>query len=152
MTAAEKTKRQESKPRAREERARQEQEAAARERRRKRFAYAAGALLAVAVALIVVLALIATGDEGDGGSVAATGASGGAEAGHIHGMGINPADDSLFIATHNGLFIAATGSPPTRHASGPRTVTSWASRSSARTTSSPLVTPEASLTCRPTWA
>lgn len=28
---------------------------------------------------------------------------------HIHGLGINPADDSLFIATHTGLFRAAAG-------------------------------------------
>ncbi len=28
---------------------------------------------------------------------------------HIHGLGINPADDRLFIATHNGLFSAAEG-------------------------------------------
>lgn len=28
---------------------------------------------------------------------------------HIHGLGINPADNRLFIATHNGLFSAAEG-------------------------------------------
>lgn len=32
---------------------------------------------------------------------------------HIHGLGINPADDSLVIATHTGLFRAAEGE---RHA------------------------------------
>ena len=28
---------------------------------------------------------------------------------HIHGLGVNPADGQLFIATHNGLFAAAQG-------------------------------------------
>ena len=30
---------------------------------------------------------------------------------HIHGVGINPADDSVIIATHTGLFRAAPGQP-----------------------------------------
>jgi hypothetical protein len=28
---------------------------------------------------------------------------------HVHGLGINPADDALFIATHSGLYRAAKG-------------------------------------------
>ena len=28
---------------------------------------------------------------------------------HVHGLGINPADDALFVATHTGLFRAADG-------------------------------------------
>jgi hypothetical protein len=28
---------------------------------------------------------------------------------HVHGLGINPADDALFIATHSGLYRAANG-------------------------------------------
>jgi hypothetical protein len=28
---------------------------------------------------------------------------------HIHGLGINPADGSLLIATHSGLFRAGDG-------------------------------------------
>ncbi len=27
--------------------------------------------------------------------------------GHVHGLGVNPADESLFVATHTGLFRAA---------------------------------------------
>jgi hypothetical protein len=30
---------------------------------------------------------------------------------HVHGLGINPADDALFIATHSGLYRAAEGDP-----------------------------------------
>lgn len=33
------------------------------------------------------------------------------EIGHVHGLGINPADGALFIATHNGLLRAGAGSP-----------------------------------------
>lgn len=32
-----------------------------------------------------------------------------APATHIHGLGINPADDALSVATHSGLFRAAPG-------------------------------------------
>ena len=32
------------------------------------------------------------------------------EASHVHGLGVNPADDSLFIATHGGLFRTASDS------------------------------------------
>ncbi len=32
------------------------------------------------------------------------------EASHVHGLGVNPADGSLFIATHGGLFRADSGS------------------------------------------
>ncbi len=30
---------------------------------------------------------------------------------HVHGLGVNPADGALFIATHTGLFRAAEGEP-----------------------------------------
>jgi hypothetical protein len=33
---------------------------------------------------------------------------------HIHGLGVNPADGSLFIATHSGLFRAAEGETTAR--------------------------------------
>ena len=29
--------------------------------------------------------------------------------GHVHGLGVNPADGALFVASHNGLFRAAPG-------------------------------------------
>ena len=28
---------------------------------------------------------------------------------HVHGLGVNPADGALFVATHTGLFRAARG-------------------------------------------
>lgn len=36
-------------------------------------------------------------------------ASAGASAAHVHGLGINPGDGALFIATHGGLFRSAEG-------------------------------------------
>lgn len=34
--------------------------------------------------------------------------------GHIHGLGIDPADDTLYVATHHGLFHVPDGGEPTR--------------------------------------
>lgn len=34
--------------------------------------------------------------------------------GHIHGIGIDPADDTLYVATHFGLFHLVDGQPPVR--------------------------------------
>jgi hypothetical protein len=33
----------------------------------------------------------------------------GAPLGHVHGLGINPADDTLFVATHLGVYRVANG-------------------------------------------
>ena len=103
--------REKNKQRAREDRARQEQEAAAAERRKKRYAYGSGGAL---IALVVVIVALAVGAGGDDPRISATGgdpspAASDATAGHVHGLGVNPADDSLLIATHTGLFRAAEG-------------------------------------------
>lgn len=37
-----------------------------------------------------------------------------AEVGHIHGLGIDPADDTLYVATHFGLFHVKDDEEPTR--------------------------------------
>lgn len=36
--------------------------------------------------------------------------------GHVHGLGVNPADNRLFVATHDGLFVVDDSRPL---ASGP---------------------------------
>lgn len=51
----------------------------------------------------VALALAACG--GDDGSDS----SGSAAGGHIHGLGIDPSDRALFVATHSGLFRSEAG-------------------------------------------
>lgn len=60
-------------------------------------------LMLAAAAAILVLA--ACGDEGEG--EAADTAS--QEISHVHGLGVNPADGALFIATHSGLFRSQEG-------------------------------------------
>lgn len=54
----------------------------------------------------VVFGVVACGGDDVGAGEEGTA---GAELGHVHGLGINPADDSLFIATHSGLFRAEPG-------------------------------------------
>ena len=59
-----------------------------------------------ALAAVPLMALAGCGGDrapvGDSESVISD-----AGAAHIHGVGINPADDSVFIATHSGMFRAA---------------------------------------------
>ena len=69
-------------------------------------------VLLTAAALVAATGLAACGGDGSGPAV---GAGAGAPAQetaaleHIHGLGVDPADGRLFIATHNGLFTAAEG-------------------------------------------
>jgi hypothetical protein len=59
-----------------------------------------------AALLAASLALAACGEDEPAAPVAATEGPG---AEHIHGLGINPADGSLMVATHYGLFRARPG-------------------------------------------
>jgi hypothetical protein len=90
---------------AREQREARERAAARAEQRRRLRTYASAGLL-VAVAIGALLAATLAGGDTD------ERASGGGMAGggHIHGLGVNAADGSLYIATHGGLFRAAKGS------------------------------------------
>ena len=54
-----------------------------------------------------VLAAVVTGCGGSGDESASSPKRDAEGPVHVHGLGINPADDSLFIATHTGLFRAA---------------------------------------------
>jgi hypothetical protein len=85
----------------------QREHAAALARRRRTLSiYATGGLLA-AIVVATLLAVTPTGsdDTSRSGSADAT-----AQAGHIHGLGVNPADGSLYVATHGGLFRAGVRS------------------------------------------
>jgi hypothetical protein len=74
-------------------------------------------LLLVALLAVLSLVLAACGSEESGGAAATADdatQSGGmvaetAALKHIHGLGVNPADKRLYIATHNGLFSVADG-------------------------------------------
>jgi hypothetical protein len=71
---------------------------------RKLVAVLAAAVLAVAATAVLALAV---GGDGDGAGGA--GGAGGPDLTHVHGLGVNPKDGSLYIATHTGLFRAAPG-------------------------------------------
>ena len=58
-------------------------------------------------ALIGAMALAACGESDDRPQAPATPADPGVI--HVHGLGRNPADDAVFIATHTGLFRLAPG-------------------------------------------
>jgi hypothetical protein len=66
--------------------------------------------VAVALSIPACLLAVACGDDEENGS---TGESPPAvsDAGpiHVHGLGVNPADGALFVATHTGLFRAPPG-------------------------------------------
>ena len=66
--------------------------------------------IAVALSILACLFAVACGDDEENGS---TGESPPAvsDAGpiHVHGLGVNPADGALFVATHTGLFRAPPG-------------------------------------------
>jgi hypothetical protein len=70
---------------------------------------AVGLALSALVILVAAgaVAFALSGDKGeDGGSGGAGGRPG---LTHVHGLGVNPKDGALFIATHTGLFRAAEG-------------------------------------------
>jgi photosystem II stability/assembly factor-like uncharacterized protein len=65
---------------------------------------AARAALALAMSALTLL-LAACGGDAGGGSDGAD-----ADPVHVHGLGVNPADSALYIATHTGLFRMEEGS------------------------------------------
>jgi hypothetical protein len=98
--------RQAKKKRARAERLAREREATQAARRRAvlmRLGIAGGLTAVAAVVAAVVLA------GGDGGSAGSQGSGGGEAIMDVHGLGVNPADRALYIATHTGLFRSAPG-------------------------------------------
>ena len=69
--------------------------------------------LPAALAVLAAIGLAACGGDDSSSAVGAGNDSElvqeGAPLEHVHGLGIDPADGRLFIATHNGLFTAAEG-------------------------------------------
>ena len=61
--------------------------------------------------LVVSVSIAGAGCGEDEGQVELPGGSSSSDPGpvHVHGLGVNPADGALFIATHTGLFRAADG-------------------------------------------
>jgi hypothetical protein len=71
----------------------------------------AGRTFAVAAAAVAVAALVGCGQEDEPQAPAIGRPSANSDPGpiHVHGLGVNPKDGALFIATHTGLFRAAPG-------------------------------------------
>ena len=66
------------------------------------------------IAVVIVAGAVLSGCGGDSDRTASTGnKSLISDAGpqHVHGLGINPADGGLYIATHSGLWLAPAGQP-----------------------------------------
>jgi len=101
--------RKDSRERVRREREEHERAASVAERRRKLRGYVLAAVLGIATVAAVAVAALSGG--GGSGGQAASEAGGG---GHVHGLGVNPADGAVFVASHNGLFRAAPGDPEAR--------------------------------------
>jgi hypothetical protein len=72
-------------------------------RRRRLIGIGAGAVVLAIVAVTIAL-VASSGDEGSGG-----GQGGVQKIADVHGLGVNPADGTLYIATHTGLFASPPG-------------------------------------------
>jgi photosystem II stability/assembly factor-like uncharacterized protein len=66
-------------------------------RRRLVAGYFSAALLVAATVAAIVVVVTSDGGGGGGNPV------------HVHGLGVNPADDALFVAAHTGLFRSPEG-------------------------------------------
>lgn len=97
--------------RVRETQARQQERVARQqareqaERRRRLIGVGIATAFVLAAASAIVLAVSGGDDSGGTSSTAA----GGSDITHIHGLGVNPGDGSLYIATHTGLFRSPRG-------------------------------------------
>jgi hypothetical protein len=93
--------------RLRRERVERERQAARSQRRRRRLTRLGATLAALLVVSAGAIALGTRGGEGEG-SAGPTGGEA-ARIADVHGIGVNPADRALYIATHSGLFRSAEG-------------------------------------------
>jgi hypothetical protein len=78
-----------------------------------------GGLLMVTLAALSLLAACGNGDAGDSPVAASQdddedGLAADPGMQHVHGLGINPADGLLYVATHTGLFRLGPDGPPER--------------------------------------
>lgn len=113
-------KRQAQKNRLREERLQRERAAELAAARRRRFAFLGAGVAAAAVVAVAIL-LIAGGGGGDGGRGGPPSSS--ADAAQpivdVHGVGVDPRDGALYIATHTGLFRSPQGTATAERVDAP---------------------------------
>ena len=108
--------RQSEKQRLKAEREARELEARRAAQRRQRGMLAGGVAVVAAVALGV--ALVAGGEDG-AGARNTTAADTPASISDVHGVGVNPADGALYIASHNGLYRSESGAASATRVDGP---------------------------------
>lgn len=72
----------------------------------------AGLLILLGIALVVIAVVRLIGSGGDSGSASGGGAD--VRVAHVHGLGIDPSDKTLYAATHFGVFRVPEEGPPTR--------------------------------------
>jgi hypothetical protein len=72
------------------------------------------------IGLLAVTVVLAGCGDNDNGAPSEAGSSQVGDPGpiHVHGLGINPADGALFVATHTGLFRAAEGERQAKRVAG----------------------------------
>ena len=103
--------RADEKARLRAERLERERAAARAASRRRRIAIGAGGA-AVAAAVAVAIVLVAGGGDGDDGAgdePVSPSAQAAQPIADVHGVGVDPRDGALYIATHSGLFRSPEG-------------------------------------------
>lgn len=105
------------KQRLKAEREAREQEA---ERARKRRQRGIGAAAVAGLAAVAVVVALATGGGGESDGVTPAGEAGSpAPISDVHGVGVNPADGALYIASHNGLYRSEPGAASATRVDGP---------------------------------
>lgn len=109
--------RQAEKERMKEQRVERERAAAEAARRRLRIMAIAGAAAAALAVAVVVLLLTSGGDDGGGRTAAPPAAV--EPISDVHGVGVNPADGALYIASHDGLYRSAPGASSAARVDGP---------------------------------
>ena len=97
------------------ERERATERAAARRRRLAYLGAAAAALAAIALVIVVV----AGGGDGGGGEAASPSGEAAQPIADVHGVGVDPRDGALYIATHTGLFRSPEGTDTAERVDAP---------------------------------
>lgn len=110
--------RQTEKERARAERLAREREVE-RATRRRRLLARLGVAAAALVLVVAVASALRDGDGGTAGTADEESPAAGKTIADVHGVGVNPADGALYIATHTGLFRSAPDEPTATRVEAP---------------------------------
>ena len=114
------SRRQAQKERLRAERVEREQAAERAAIRRRRLVYGGVGAAAIAAIAVAVVLIAGGGDDGGGGSgPTSTQADTAEPIADVHGVGVDPRDGALYIATHSGLFRSPEGTDTAERVDAP---------------------------------